>query len=68
MYLSSQVSEIQNLLTTNIGRRIFQNLYVSKDEAITGKIAKEQVYDPTNIRLDNVSNGGYVGSGGNTQQ
>ena len=66
MFSFCPVSEI---LETNIffkGRRIFQNLYVSKDEAITGKIAKEQVYDPTNIRLDNVSNGGYAGTGGNT--
>ena len=60
---------VRGILEVNIffsGRRIFQNLYVSKDEAITGKIAKEQVYDPTNIRLDNVSNGGYAGTGGNT--
>ena len=66
MFSFYPVSEISETDIFFKGRRIFQNLYVSKDEAITGKIAKEQVYDPTNIRLDNVSNGGYAGTGGNT--
>ena len=68
MFSFCLVSEILETNTFYQGRRIFQNLYVSKEEAITGKIAKEQVYDPTNIRLENVSNGGYAGTGGNTQQ
>ena len=34
------------------GRRIFKNMYVERDAAITGKIATDQVYDPTNIRLN----------------
>ena len=38
------------LITT--GRRIFKNLYVDKREAISGKITTEQIYDPTNIKLN----------------
>ena len=40
------------------GRRIFKNLYVNKEQAISGKISRDQVYDPTNIRLENISNPG----------
>jgi len=35
----------------NAGKRIFNNMYVEKDKAIRGKIDKEQVFDPTNIKL-----------------
>ena len=34
------------------GRRIFKNLYVDKSNAITGKIEKEQIFDPTNIKFN----------------
>ena len=34
-----------------IGKRIFTNMYVEKDKAIRGKIERDQVYDPTNIRF-----------------
>lgn len=33
------------------GRRIFNNMYVEKNKAITGKIDSNQVYDPTNIKM-----------------
>ena len=34
------------------GRRIFKNMYVDKGKAITGKITTDQIYDPTNIKLN----------------
>ena len=34
------------------GRRIFKNMYVERDSAITGKIGTDQIYDPTNIKLN----------------
>ena len=33
------------------GKRIFNNMYVEKGKAITGKIEKEQIFDPTNIKI-----------------
>lgn len=33
------------------GRRIFNNMYVEKDKAITGKIQRDQVHDPTDIKF-----------------
>ena len=38
------------LITT--GKRIFRNMYVEKSDAIRGKIEKEQVYDPTKVRIN----------------
>ncbi len=35
----------------DVGKRIFLNMYVEKNSAIRGKIDKEQVYDPTNIKI-----------------
>jgi hypothetical protein len=34
-----------------VGKRIFVNMYVERDQAIRGKIERDQVYDPTNIKL-----------------
>ena len=34
-----------------VGKRIFNNMYVEKGEAIRGKIEREQVFDPTNIKI-----------------
>lgn len=33
------------------GKRIFTNLYVEKGQAISGSITKDQVHDPTKVRL-----------------
>ena len=33
------------------GRRIFNNMYVEKNQAVRGKIERDQVYDPTNIKI-----------------
>lgn len=33
------------------GRRIFLNMYVEKGQAITGKIERNQINDPTNIKI-----------------
>lgn len=41
---------VENLLC--LGRRIFNNMYVEKDKAIRGKISKDQVNDPTNIKFN----------------
>ena len=38
-------------MLVNAGKRIFNNMYVEKDKAIRGKIEREQVYDPTNIKF-----------------
>jgi len=38
-------------MLVSAGKRIFNNMYVEKDKAIRGKIEREQVYDPTNIKL-----------------
>ena len=35
----------------NSGRRIFNNMYVEKGKAISGKIEREQIFDPTNIKF-----------------
>jgi hypothetical protein len=35
-----------------IGRRIFMNMYVEKGQAITGKIERDQINDPSNIRFN----------------
>ncbi len=35
----------------DVGRRIFNNMYVEKNRAIRGKIERDQVYDPTNIKI-----------------
>lgn len=34
------------------GRRVFKNMYVDKNNAISGKIEKEQIVDPTNIKFN----------------
>jgi hypothetical protein len=33
------------------GKRIFNNMYVEKNQAVRGKIDRDQVYDPTNIKI-----------------
>jgi hypothetical protein len=33
------------------GKRIFTNMYVEKEQAISGKIGKDQVHDPTKVQL-----------------
>ena len=33
------------------GKRIFKNMYVEKNQAVRGKIDRDQVYDPTNIKI-----------------
>ena len=33
------------------GKRIFTNMYVDKEKAIRGKIDRDQVYDPTNVKI-----------------
>lgn len=33
------------------GRRIFKHMYVSKSQAASGRIAREQIADPTNIKF-----------------
>jgi hypothetical protein len=43
---------IMTVLLVTTGRRIFKNLYVDKIQAISGKIDKEQIFDPTNIKLN----------------
>ena len=35
----------------DVGKRIFNNMYVEKSSAIRGKIERDQVYDPTNIKI-----------------
>ena len=40
-----------SLLIFSIGRRIFNELYVEKDDKITGKINKDQIFDPTNVQF-----------------
>ena len=42
---------IMTYILVNAGKRIFTNMYVEKDKAIRGKIDREQVYDPTNIKI-----------------
>jgi hypothetical protein len=37
------------------GRRIFANMYVDKDVAISGKITAEQVNDPTNVKMTRIN-------------
>jgi hypothetical protein len=36
------------------GKRIFNNMYVEKNQAVRGKIDRDQVYDPTNIKIYDV--------------
>lgn len=42
---------VMTYMLVGAGKRIFNNMYVEKDKAIRGKIDREQVYDPTNIKL-----------------
>jgi hypothetical protein len=42
---------LMTYVLVNAGKRIFTNMYVDKEKAIRGKIEREQVYDPTNIKL-----------------
>jgi len=42
---------LMTYILINAGKRIFNNMYVEKDKAIRGKIDRDQVNDPTNIKL-----------------
>lgn len=42
---------LMTYVLVNAGKRIFTNMYVEKDKAIRGKIERDQIYDPTNIKL-----------------
>ncbi len=42
---------LMTYMLVGAGKRIFNNMYVEKDKAIRGKIDREQIYDPTNIKL-----------------
>ncbi len=42
---------MMTFILVEAGKRIFNNMYVEKNAAIRGKIEKEQVYDPTNIKI-----------------
>ncbi len=42
---------VMTFILFSSGRRIFRNMYVEKEKAISGKIDKDQVYDPTDIKF-----------------
>ena len=42
---------VMTYILVGAGKRIFTNMYVEKDQAIRGKIERNQVNDPTNIKF-----------------
>eukprot|EP00349_Pseudokeronopsis_sp_Brazil_P000319 CAMPEP_0202961366 /NCGR_PEP_ID=MMETSP1396-20130829/5409_1 /ASSEMBLY_ACC=CAM_ASM_000872 /TAXON_ID= /ORGANISM="Pseudokeronopsis sp., Strain Brazil" /LENGTH=58 /DNA_ID=CAMNT_0049681113 /DNA_START=418 /DNA_END=591 /DNA_ORIENTATION=+ len=43
---------VMSYVLVSAGRRIFNNMYVEKGKAITGKIERHQIYDPTNVKIN----------------